>query len=102
MPANKTDLYQTLDLSVNKSSKWFLPDKYQTWYADRVAAQLGRRVAPQSRRTTFGYKAITCKMGSRILSPYAAQRWKENRQERVSKRPRQRSVLSGHSPSELR
>ena len=85
MPANKTDLFQPLDLSVNKSSKCFLSDKYQTWYADQAAPQLGQGVAPQSRLTAFGCKAITCKVGSRILSPYAAQRWKENRQKRVSK-----------------
>ena len=39
--ANKTDLFQPLDLSVNKSSKCFLSNKYQTWYVDQVAAQLG-------------------------------------------------------------
>ena len=41
-------------------------------------------------------------MGSRIVSPYGAQRWKENCQEQVSKRQLQGSVWSGHSPSELR
>ena len=46
VPANKTKLLQPLDLSVNKSSKCFLLDKYQTRNADRVARQLGRGVAP--------------------------------------------------------
>ena len=35
-----------LDLRVNKSSKCFLSDEYETWYPDQVAAQLGRGVAP--------------------------------------------------------
>ena len=46
MPANRTDLFQPLDLGFNKSSKCFLSDKYQTCYTDEVAAQLGRVVAP--------------------------------------------------------
>ena len=46
VPANKTKLLQPLDLSVNKSSKCFLLDKYQTRNADRVARQLGRGVTP--------------------------------------------------------
>ena len=35
-----------LILSVNKSSKYFLSDKHQTWYADQVAAQLSCKIAP--------------------------------------------------------
>ena len=46
VPANKTGLFQALDLNLNKSSKCFLSDKYQTWYIDQVAAQLGWGVAP--------------------------------------------------------
>ena len=45
-PANKTGLFQALDLNLNKYSKCFLSDKYQTWYIDQVAAQLGWGVAP--------------------------------------------------------
>ena len=33
-------------MTVNKSSKSFLSDKYQTWYAEEVAEQLRRGVAP--------------------------------------------------------
>ena len=63
--ANKTDLFQQLDLSVNKSSKCFLSNKYQTWYVDQIAAQLGRGVAPHDVKVDvkqFGCKAITWEM----------------------------------------
>lgn len=41
VPVNKVDLFQTLIWNFNKSSKCFLSDKCQTWYANQVAAQLG-------------------------------------------------------------
>ena len=47
VPANHTDLFQPLDLTVNRSSKSFISDKYQTWYAEAVADQLRRGVIPQ-------------------------------------------------------
>ena len=46
VPTNKTNLFQLLDLSANKSPKCFLSDKFQTWYADQVAARVGRGVVP--------------------------------------------------------
>ena len=70
VPPNETEFFQPLDLSVNKSSKCFVSDKYQTRYVDQVAAQLGWGIKPESRHTTFGCKPITSKVGSRILSPY--------------------------------
>ena len=103
VPANKTDLFQPLDLSFNKSFKCSLPDNTKPGTLSSICTtRLGSRASwCQSRPTAFGCNVTTCKMGSRILSPYAAQRWKENRRERVSKRPRQGSIWSGHSPSEL-
>ena len=47
VPANETEFFQPLDLSVNKSSKCFVSDKYQTRYVDQVAAQLGWGIKPE-------------------------------------------------------
>ena len=36
VPNNHTNLFQPLDISVNKSAKCYLAGKYQDWYADKV------------------------------------------------------------------
>ena len=48
MPANNTEFFQPLNLSVNKSSKCFLSDKYQSWHTNQVAAQLWWGVSPHN------------------------------------------------------
>ena len=45
VPNNHTSLFQRLDISVNKSAKCFIADKYQDWYAEKVLQQLNRSVA---------------------------------------------------------
>ena len=45
VPNNHTSLFQRLDISVNKSAKCFIADKYQDWYAENVLQQLNRVVA---------------------------------------------------------
>ena len=45
VPNNHTNLYQPLDISLNKSAKCFIADKYQDWYAEKVLQQLNRGVA---------------------------------------------------------
>ena len=45
VPNNHTNLFQPLDISVNKSAKCFIADKYQDWYAKKVLQQLNRGVA---------------------------------------------------------
>ena len=45
VPNNHTNLFQPLDISVNKSAKCFIADKYQDWYAENVLQQLNRVVA---------------------------------------------------------
>ena len=42
---NHTNLYQPLDISLNKSAKCFIAEKYQDWYAEKVLQQLNRGVA---------------------------------------------------------
>ena len=44
IPNSRTNLFQLLDISVNKSAKCFI-DKYQDWYAEKVLQQLNRVVA---------------------------------------------------------
>ena len=39
LPPNCTDRLQLLDVSVNKSSKEFLHQKFHSWYAGSVSAQ---------------------------------------------------------------
>ena len=45
VPNNHTNLFQPLDISVNKSAKCFIADKYQDWHAEKVLQQLNRSVA---------------------------------------------------------
>ena len=44
--SNHTNLFQSLDISVNKSAKIFISDKYQEWYASEVTSQLGKGIDP--------------------------------------------------------
>ena len=44
VPNNHTNLFRPLDISVNKSAKCFMSNKYQDWYASEVASQLERGV----------------------------------------------------------
>lgn len=39
IPPNCTDNFQPLDLSVNKSAKDFLRDKFQQWYSEIICRQ---------------------------------------------------------------
>ena len=41
---NHTNLFQLLDISVNKIAKSFISDKYQEWYAAEVTSQLGKGI----------------------------------------------------------
>ena len=45
VPNNHTNLFQPLDISVNKSAKCFITEKYQDWYAEQVVEQLNKGVA---------------------------------------------------------
>ena len=38
-------MFQPSDISVNKSSKYFITDKYQGWYSEKVLPQLNGDVA---------------------------------------------------------
>ena len=40
VPANCTDRFQPLDLSVNKPAKEFLRREFQEWFASQIAIQL--------------------------------------------------------------
>ena len=46
VPNNRTIFFQPLDISVNKSAKSFISDKYQEWYASEVTSQLGKSFDP--------------------------------------------------------
>ena len=46
IPSNHTNLFQPLDISVNKGTKRFLVEKYQDWYASQVTSQLERGFSP--------------------------------------------------------
>ena len=45
---NMTICFQPLDLTVNRSCKSFLRDKFQLWYAEQVQAQISKGIAPGS------------------------------------------------------
>ena len=40
VPGNLTNKFQPLDITVNKSAKRFIKDKYNMWYTEQVAKQL--------------------------------------------------------------
>ena len=44
VPNNHTNLFQPLDISVNKSAKSFISNKYQEWYASEITSQLGKGI----------------------------------------------------------
>ena len=46
VPNNHTNLFQPLDISVNKSVKSFISEKYQEWYTSEVTSQLGNGIDP--------------------------------------------------------
>ena len=45
VPNNQANMFQPLEMSVNKSAKCFIADKYQDWYAEKGLQQLNRSVA---------------------------------------------------------
>ena len=47
IPPNCTDRLQPLDVSVNKPAKEFLRQKFHTWYAQNVCAQLEGKAAKE-------------------------------------------------------
>ena len=44
VPNNPKNLFQLLDISVNKSAECFLEDEYENWCANEVLKQLARGV----------------------------------------------------------
>ena len=44
VPNNHANLFQPLDISVNKSAKSSISDKYQEWYGSEVTSQLGKGI----------------------------------------------------------
>ena len=40
LPANATDLFQPMDIAVNKQAKDFLKHKFEPWYSEEVTKQL--------------------------------------------------------------
>ena len=46
VPHNLTHKFQPLDLTVNKSAKSFIQNMYNKWFADQVAIQLLKGIAP--------------------------------------------------------
>ena len=53
IPPNCTDRLQPLDVSVNKSVKEFLRQKFHSWYAESVSTQLNGSVNCQLWTTTY-------------------------------------------------
>jgi hypothetical protein len=41
LPANCTDCLQPMDISVNKAAKDFIRQRFNEWYSEQVAEQVG-------------------------------------------------------------
>ena len=54
VPANCTDRFQPLDVSVNNSAKDFLRAKFRTWYAEQVEKQLQAGVEASAVHVAMG------------------------------------------------
>lgn len=63
VPANTTDRLQPLDVSVNKSAKDFLRERFRTWYAEQVEKQLQAGVEAT---------AVTVNMGMPVMKELGA------------------------------
>ena len=46
VPYNLTSKFQSLDITVNKTAKCFISEKYQKWFAEEVANQLNEEKNP--------------------------------------------------------
>ena len=46
VPHNLTNKFQPLDISINQVAKKFVSHKFNSWYADRVSAQLSNGTSP--------------------------------------------------------
>lgn len=46
VPHNLTNKFQPLDISINQVAKKFISHKFNSWYADRVSAQLSNGTSP--------------------------------------------------------
>lgn len=44
VPANMTNYYQPLNLTVNSYAKWYMKNKFNSWYSKRVKQQLDNAV----------------------------------------------------------
>ena len=44
VPANMTNYYQPLNLTVNSYAKWHMKNKFNSWYSKRVKQQLDNAV----------------------------------------------------------
>ena len=52
VPHNLTNKFQPLDLSVNKTAKSFIQNKYNDWFADQVFTQLQNGKDPTDIKTS--------------------------------------------------
>ena len=57
VPANMTHLFQPLDVSINGLVKSHLRDKFESWYAESIVAQLTRGISPD-------HITIDCTLGA--------------------------------------
>lgn len=80
VPANHTNLFQPLDLTVNKCSKAFFSDKYQTWYAEQVAKQISRGVSPHDVKVDIRLFALKPLHAKWIVDYYNHMSKQDNRQ----------------------
>ena len=53
VPYNLTNKFQPLDLSVNKTAKSFIQNKYNDWFADQVFTQLQSGKDPTNVKISF-------------------------------------------------